>query len=359
MEPDDDASAAMSGCCAWCVGLFSAQPPRNREVQPLMAEEDEAAEEGSKLAEYAVGRALGEGNFAVVKLGTHRASGRRVALKLIDRVHSDAAAVEHEVNVLQKVGQHRHICSLVDSFELTKSWVMVLELVSGGEVFDRLCAAGPYTESDAAHTIRQIAEALAHAHSLGVAHRDIKPENLLLVNSSEHADVKLCDFGLACVLDEAGVCVRNGRVPGTISCMAPEAVREEAHGAAVDVWALGVVLHILLSGRNPLDPNGRASEAELTRRIASGKLGAEIGGGGLKCWEHVSRAAVDAVRFMLNPSAAHRPTAAQLLQLSWLQGAAPVARLPGSNDSLKAFNRARRHWRALGHVVRAGSLGRL
>ena len=322
------------------------------------AEEDEAAEEG-KLAEYAVGRALGEGNFAVVKLGTHRASGRRVALKLIDRVRSDAAAVEHEVGVLQRVGQHPHICSLIDSFELTKTWVMVLELVSGGEVFDRLCAAGPYTESDAAHTIRQIAEALAHAHSLGVAHRDLKPENLLLVDGSEHADVKLCDFGLACVLDEAGVCIPNGRVPGTVAYMAPEAVREEAHGAAVDVWALGIVLHILLSGRNPLDPRGRASEAELTRRIASGKLGAEIGGGGLKCWEHVSRAAIDAVRFMLNPSAAHRPTAAQLLQLSWLQGGAPLAVLPGSNDSLKAFNRARRHWRALGHVVRAGSLGRL
>lgn len=320
------------------------------------AEEDEAAEEGSKLAEYAVGRALGEGNFAVVKLATHRASSRRVALKLIDRVRSDEAAVEREVGVLQRVGQHRHICSLIDSFELTRSWAMVLELVSGGEVFDRLCAAGPYAESDAAQTIRQIAEALAHVHALGVAHRDLKPENLLLVDGSVHADVKLCDFGLACVLDDGGVYVPDGRVPGIVAYMAPEAVREEVHGAAVDVWALGIVLHILLSGRNPLDPDGRASEAELTRRVAAGKLGAEIGGGGLNCWAHVSRAAVDAVRFMLNPSAAHRPTAAQLLQLSWLRGAAPAERLPGSNDSLKAFNRARRHWRALGHVVRAGSL---
>ena len=84
---------------------------------------------------------------------------------------------------------------------LARAWVLVLELVSGGEVFDRICSRGPYSERDASLLLRQVAAALQHLHSRGLAHRDVKPENLLLADRSEHALVKLCDFGLATPLD--------------------------------------------------------------------------------------------------------------------------------------------------------------
>ena len=113
-----------------------------------------------------------------------------------------------------------------------------------------------------------MAEALQHLHGRGVVHRDVKPENLLLADRSEGALVKLCDFGLACEVEPAsGLQRRASILNGTVAYMAPEHLREEPHGAAVDLWSLGVVLFILLSGRHPFDPDGAAEEPELAARI--------------------------------------------------------------------------------------------
>ena len=192
--------------------------------------------------------------------------------------------------------------------------------------------------------LRQVAEALQHLHGRGVVHRDVKPENLLLADRSEHALVKLCDFGLACELEPAsaaGLQLRTSTLKGTVAYMAPEYLREEPHGAAVDLWSLGVVLYILLSGRHPFDPDGEAEEPELAARIKA----AEWGFGHAPCWWNVSDDGKRAVRALLEQSPARRPSASELLRLPWLQGAAPTAQLPGSHTNLRAFNEARRLFR--------------
>ena len=119
--------------------------------------------------------------------------------------------------------------------------------------------------------------------------------------------------------------------------MAPEYLREEPHGAAVDLWALGVVLYILLSGKHPFDLDGQTEDPELAQRIRQG----EWAFGSAPCWRHVSEDARSAVRLLLEPLAARRPTASALLEQPWLQGAAPTAQLPGSHTNLRAFNQAR------------------
>tara|TARA_B110001452_G_scaffold92528_1_gene76282 strand:+ start:3387 stop:4490 length:1104 start_codon:yes stop_codon:yes gene_type:complete len=326
----------MAHCVTCCTNFFAtawADGYSGSDQEPLLQRDRHGTDE--RIREFAVGHVLGTGAFSTVRMGIQRSSGERFALKLVDKERSDADAVALEVKMLRRVGMHRHVVGLVDHFELARTWVLVLELVSGGEVFDRICAQGPYSELDAAQILWQVAEALEHMHSVGVAHRDVKPENLLLVDGTDSNTVKLCDFGLSCELDASGK-QETARLHGTVAYMAPEYLREEAHGAAVDMWALGVVLYILLSGRHPFDPEGQADDPELATRIKAGEWA--FG----KHTQDVSDSAREIVRLLLEPSPPSRPTASQLLAHPWLRGAAPTVVLPNSHTNLRAFNQARR-----------------
>ena len=146
------------------------------------------------LSKYEIGEVLGQGSFAVVKSVTRKSDGACFAMKLVDMEGSDAKEVEHERAILTLLGLHRHIVSLVDSFVLPGSTAFVMELAAGGEVFDKICSEGAYSEADAADVIRQVCLGLAFIHEAGVMHRDLKPENLLLTSGGV---VKLADFGLA------------------------------------------------------------------------------------------------------------------------------------------------------------------
>ena len=140
--------------------------------------------------------------------------------------------------MLQAVGQHKHIVCLRDTFDTEDAWALVLELVSGGEVFDRVVETGHFSERDAAAIVRQVASALMHIHRRGIVHRDLKPENLLLVSGEHDADVKLCDFGLSVFTGEGAPPLRG--VVGTIAYMSPEQLRGDEFGseAAVDTATL-------------------------------------------------------------------------------------------------------------------------
>ena len=144
----------------------------------------QAESESDPLNPYKVGATLGQGAFAIVKLVTSKLTGEEFALKLVDKRWTKASAMEQELAVLRAVGRHRNVVGMVDSFEMKDVYGLVLELATGGEVFDRLCDRGTYTERDAAALVRQVASALQHIHRADVVHRDIKPENLLFVDAS-------------------------------------------------------------------------------------------------------------------------------------------------------------------------------
>jgi serine/threonine protein kinase len=165
-------------------------------------EEDDAEEEDdenvrageAKLAQYELGRVLGEGAFAVVRHATHRGTRQRLAMKLVRKAGTSTQLVLSELSILTAVGMHRHVVCALDTFELRDEWAIVLELAEGGEIFEHVAANGPYSEHDAALVIRQVGLALSHMHGLGVCHRDLKPENLLRTSAG---DVKVADFGVA------------------------------------------------------------------------------------------------------------------------------------------------------------------
>ena len=142
-----------------CAHLFSAQWWADWAAEPSVDHEKllepdgplgQPSDNGLKLKAFVVGRVLGTGAFSTVRLGTHRASGRTYALKLVDKQKSNAKSIAHEVSLMRCGGAHAHVVSLFDHFELARAWVLVLELVSGGEVFDRICSRGAYSERDAA-----------------------------------------------------------------------------------------------------------------------------------------------------------------------------------------------------------------
>ena len=303
------------------------------------------------LDNWKIGGTLGEGAFAVVKLCTRAATGETYAVKLVDRERSNESDLQREISVLKSVGSHRHIVSLVDSFALPGVWALVLDLVEGGEVFDRICDHGVYSERDAAEVVRQISEAVQHCHRRGIVHRDLKPENLLLVSKKPDADVKLCDFGLARFVGEGHPPLVSAS--GTVAYMAPEMFETgPAHAEPVDVWALGVITYILLAGYLPFDPEGQLDDAGLEKAIRRGKGGWSFRG---PSWKHVSADAKRLIGSMLEPEPSKRPHVHALLADPWVSGgAAPSAPLPSSTTSqLRSFNEGRRTWRA---AIRACAL---
>lgn len=163
---------------------------------------------------------LGEGTFGVVFRGKCRKTGKMVAIKVLNRDKTDVEVMRREVEVLRRVGMHRSVAALEGFYETADCFYLVMEFVSGGELFEHLCEVGAYSEAQAASVLKEVASGVALLHAQGLCHADIKPENLLLTSKDQDAHVKLVDFGLSCSPREA-----SKRKPGTWAYWPPEAVR--------------------------------------------------------------------------------------------------------------------------------------
>ena len=138
-----------------------------------------------------------------MRQATRRAAGgsahvpKHVAIKVIDKARTDdVAALTREVAFMTRLS-HPNIIQLYEIFDESKKMHLVLELVTGGELFDRIVAKSSYTEKEAANTIHTLCDALSHLHVLKIVHRDLKPENILYANEKDDAAIKVADFGLA------------------------------------------------------------------------------------------------------------------------------------------------------------------
>uniref|UniRef100_A0AAY4ESV4 Si:ch73-60h1.1 n=1 Tax=Denticeps clupeoides TaxID=299321 RepID=A0AAY4ESV4_9TELE len=231
---------------------------------------------------------------------------------------------------------------LKEIFETETDIALILELVTGGELFDRIVERGYYSERDAAHVIKQILEAVAYLHENGVVHRDLKPENLLYADLSFDAPLKIADFGLSKIIDEQ---VTMKTVCGTPGYCAPEILRGNAYGPEVDMWSVGVILYILLCGFEPFfDPRG---DQYMYSRI-------------LNCdyefvspwWDEVSLNAKDLVSKLIVLDAHKRLTVKQALQHPWVLGkAARFSHMDTTQRKLQEFNARRKLKAAMKAVV--------
>eukprot|EP00808_Paulinella_micropora_P028921 g49349.t1 len=208
--------------------------------------------EGSKITNhYILKEKLGQGNFAIVRRGIRKSDQKEFAIKMIMKKRlrpEEMQATHDEVEIMQRI-DHPHCVKLYEMFHTKKELYMVMELLTGGELFDRIVEKKSFSEQKAVRIVKSIADALAYLHRNGITHRDLKPENLLLADMSDDAAVKITDFGFAKFRVNADVDMITAC--GTPGYVAPEVLEGKPYGPAVDVWSLGVIMYILLCGFPP------------------------------------------------------------------------------------------------------------
>uniref|UniRef100_UPI00358E46A6 death-associated protein kinase 1-like n=1 Tax=Myxine glutinosa TaxID=7769 RepID=UPI00358E46A6 len=205
---------------------------------------------------YDIKEELGRGHFAEVKRCREKASALEYAAKFIKKGRSGRsnkrgvprAEIEREVNILWQI-KHPNIIALHDVFENQTDIVLMLELVSGGELFDFLAEKESLSEEEATEFIKQMLNSVGYLHAKSIAHFDLKPENVMLLDrNAPNPHIKLIDFGLAHIIKE-GVEFRH--ILGTPEFIAPEVVNYEPLGLPADMWSIGVITYVLLSGASP------------------------------------------------------------------------------------------------------------
>ncbi|XP_059923237.1 calcium/calmodulin-dependent protein kinase type IV [Gadus macrocephalus] len=289
---------------------------------------------------YTMGSELGRGATSIVFRCEEKQTQKPFALKVLKKT-IDKKIVRTEIGVLLRLS-HPNIIRLKEIFETETNITLVLELVTGGELFDRIVERGYYSERDAAHVIHQILEAVAYLHENGVVHRDLKPENLLYEDMSLDAPLKIADFGLSKIIDDQ---VPMKTVCGTPGYCAPEILRGNAYGPEVDMWSVGVILYILLCGFEPFfDPRG---DQYMYSRI-------------LNCdyqfvspwWDEVSLNAKDLVSRLILQDPRKRLTVQEALCHPWVLGkAARFSHMDTAQRKLLEFNARRKLKAAMKAVV--------
>ncbi|XP_071396938.1 calcium/calmodulin-dependent protein kinase type IV [Centroberyx affinis] len=289
---------------------------------------------------YSMGSELGRGATSIVFRCEEKQTQKPFAAKVLKKT-IDKKIVRTEIGVLLRLS-HPNIIRLKEIFETETDIALVLELVTGGELFDRIVERGYYSERDAAHVIKQILEAVAYLHENGVVHRDLKPENLLYADLSLDAPLKIADFGLSKIIDDQ---VTMKTVCGTPGYCAPEILRGNAYGPEVDMWSVGVILYILLCGFEPFfDPRG---DQYMYSRI-------------LNCdyefvspwWDEVSLNAKDLVSKLIVLDPHKRLSVQEALQHPWVLGkAARFSHMDTTQRKLQEFNARRKLKAAMKAVV--------
>ncbi|KAL8099651.1 calcium-dependent protein kinase 17-like [Apium graveolens] len=268
-------------------------------------------------ATYSMGKELGRGQFGITHICTHKKSGEQFACKTIAKRKlankEDVEDVRREVQIMYHLSGQANIVNLKGAFEDKHSVHLIMELCAGGELFDRIIAKGHYSERAAASLLRTIVQIVCTCHQMGVIHRDLKPENFLLLNTNEDAPLKATDFGLS-VFYKQGDHFKD--IVGSAYYIAPE-VLKRMYGPEADIWSVGVMLYILLSG---VPPFWAESEHGIFNAILRGHVDFSS-----DPWPTISPQAKDLVKKMLTLDPKQRLTAVQVLSHPWIKedGEAP------------------------------------
>merc|ERR1712137_1492819 len=285
------------------------------------------------------GEVLGQGAYASVRTCVNIYTEVEYAVKIIEKVPSHSRArVFKEIDLFHHCQGHPNIIQLIEYFEETDRFYLIFEKVSGGQLLDHIQTRKFFTEQEAAYIIRDVANALEFLHSKGIAHRDLKPENVLCVYRDRLTPVKLCDFDLG-----SGIKFHSGggsdTTPllltpvGSAEFMAPEIVEafiedtEEdfKYDKRCDLWSLGVMMYILLSGYPPFSGScgqdcawaagGQCDRCQMNlfTNIQQGKFEFHS-----KEWAHISPQAKDLIKRLLVKSAKRRLSARDVLSHEWL-----------------------------------------
>jgi serine/threonine protein kinase len=289
---------------------------------------------------YVIGDQIGSGMCGIVHLCIERATGLHCAVKIIDTKKFalspglTPADLREEAAMMMTL-DHPNIIRIKDTFETDNIIFIVMELVRGGDLFDRIVEKGKYKEDEAREVMQKVLSAVKYLHSKDIIHRDLKPENILLMEPNNDTEVKITDFGLAKRTNQEGL----KTFCGTPQYFAPEVLKRKntvkglgSYGTAADMWSLGVVLFILLSGAFPFDDDNLLEQIQNAHYSLAG---AE--------WSSISDTAKHFVRSMMTLRPDQRLTVEQALEHPWMKNEP----FPERTKSLMQF---------VSHGLRAGDV---
>ncbi|KAA8490827.1 Calcium/calmodulin-dependent protein kinase type 1 [Porphyridium purpureum] len=299
-------------------------------------------------------RIFATGGFCEVVRGLERKEGanRRVcAVKILNKqgsIFSMKNAVREIFSLRYTMisGGHENVVQLYEVSENSKNVYIVNEFLGGGELLDQIDSSGSYTEGRAASLVRQMLKALHFCHSLNLSHRDVKPENFIFTGKAENSKLKLIDFGISHCDTENNELLRTQ--VGTPLYISPEVLYGEPYvGSEVDMWSMGIIVYIMLSGRPPFDDSDLR---ELIRHLKYDPVTFD----GLS-WVTVSECAKHFIRGLLSKDPTKRMTSQEALTHPWLTKASMFTSnelLLNVQDNIRAFHH-RRRWRAAIAAVQA------
>lgn len=256
--------------------------------------------------QYMIGREIGRGAFSIVREAINKQNGEKVAVKSIRTKYIRNKLLIREIDIMKRVGNHPSILKLYDVFESQKHLHLVLELVTGGELFDQIVARGEYSEKDASTIVRQMISAVAHLHEHGIAHRDLKPQNLLCAGP-DGTDIRVADFGLSKMFGDGE---NLETCCGSPEYVAPEVLECKPYDKACDLWSVGVIIYVMLTGCFPFWDKNNAVLYEKIRNVDYG-------------WPDgclVSKEARHLIQNLLEKDPDRRYTAQQALDHPWVAG---------------------------------------
>ncbi|GAB1600033.1 myosin light chain kinase, smooth muscle-like [Argonauta hians] len=291
---------------------------------------------------------LGRGKFGEVKVCTERDSGREFAAKFVSiRGMQSRKEIRNEVDIMKSL-RHPRLLQMYDAYERRDKFCLILELVSGGELFERVINEDFYlTERACVAFLRQICEGVEFIHSKNILHLDMKPENILCMTRSGNR-IKIIDFGLARRFDPSA----DMRVLfGTPEFIAPEVVNFEPICHRTDMWSVGVITYILLSGLSPfLGDNENQTLSNVT--CAVWDFDAEE-------FDSISAEAKDFIAKLLIKRPSKRMSATDCLQHSWLKRTTDAASHDRtlSKKRLKKFVSRRKWQKATNAMVALKRMG--
>ncbi|CAG0912223.1 unnamed protein product [Notodromas monacha] len=270
---------------------------------------ERGANDITQLYEIAAEEVLGSGQFGVVYGGVNRKNKRPVAIKIIDKTrfpHKNDLQLKNEVSILQNIS-HPGIVILESMYETPERIYVVMEKLKG-DMLEMILSSpiGRLSERTTRFLITQILVALKHLHSKNIVHCDLKPENVLLSEDTEFPQVKLCDFGFARIIGEKSF---RRSVVGTPAYLAPEVIRNKKYNRSLDMWSVGVIVYVSLSGTFPFN-----EEEDIHDQIKNAAFMYPP-----TPWKEISTAAVDLVNHLLQVQANKRYTVDKTLMHPWLQ----------------------------------------
>ena len=276
--------------------------------------------EGKMEDKYEIIKELGSGAFARCLQVKNKTTGNLYACKEIQKSKmSDLEGFKHEINILIKL-DHPNIIKLYEIYETQEYFYLIMELCSGGELFDRIISniesGKPFTEEQAAEIFHQMMSAINYCHKNNIVHRDLKPENLLLLNQDPKSPIKVIDFGMSKICDPNDIMFER---VGSAYYIAPE-VLEGMYDEKCDIWSAGVILYILLCGYPCF--NG-ATDEQIYKQIRKKKYSFPS-----PEWDAISDDAKNLIKKMLT-DAMDRISAEDILKEPWVLERAPNAKKGG------------------------------